>query len=111
KSEIANWEDLCMGPHVPDTGEIVAFKIMSVASSNWKGDVELDRFQRVYGTAFFSQADLDAHLSMLDEAKKRDHRVLGRQLRLFHIDDQVGQGLVLWTPRGAVIRQTLQSFI
>ncbi|MEX2215127.1 MAG: threonine--tRNA ligase [Phycisphaeraceae bacterium] len=107
----ANWEDLCMGPHVPATGEIAAFKIMSVASSNWKGDVTLDRFQRVYGTAFFSQADLDAHLALLDEAKKRDHRVLGKQLRLFHIDEQVGQGLVLWTPRGAVIRQTLQTFI
>ena len=106
-----HWEDLCMGPHVPATGEIAAFKIMSVASSNWKGDVSLDRFQRVYGTAFFSQADLDAYLALLDEAKKRDHRVLGKQLRLFHLDDQVGQGLVLWTPRGAVIRQTLQTFI
>ncbi len=84
---------------------------MSVASSNWKGDVTLDRFQRVYGTAFFSQADLDQHLALLDEAKKRDHRVLGKQLRLFHIDEQVGQGLVLWTPRGAIIRQTLQTFI
>ncbi len=105
------WEDLCQGPHVPNTAEIVAFKIMSVASSNWKGDVTLDRFQRVYGTAFFSQADLDSHLALLDEAKKRDHRVLGKQLRLFHIDDQVGQGLVLWTPRGAIIRQTLQTFI
>ncbi len=107
----AFWEDLCQGPHVPDTSEIVAFKIMSVASSNWKGDVELDRFQRVYGTAFFSQADLDHHLALLDEAKKRDHRVLGKQLRLFHIDEQVGQGLVLWTPRGSIIRQTLQTFI
>ena len=107
----ADWEDLCQGPHVPDTSEIVAFKIMSVASSNWKGDVTLDRFQRVYGTAFFSQADLDQHLALLDEAKKRDHRVLGKQLRLFHIDEQVGQGLVLWTPRGAIIRQTLQTFI
>ena len=107
----AHWEDLCMGPHVPNTSEIVAFKIMSVASSNWKGDVTLDRFQRVYGTAFFSQQDLDAHLALLDEAKKRDHRVLGKQLRLFHIDEQVGQGLVLWTPRGSIIRQTLQSFI
>jgi len=110
-STVSNWEDLCQGPHVPDTSEIVAFKIMSVASSNWKGDVTLDRFQRVYGTAFFSQADLDQHLALLDEAKKRDHRVLGKQLRLFHIDEQVGQGLVLWTPRGAIIRQTLQTFI
>ncbi len=106
-----NWEDLCMGPHVPSTGEIAAFKVTSVASSNWHGDVNSDRFQRVYGTAFFSKADLDHHLAMQDEAKKRDHRVLGKQLRLFHIDDAVGQGLVLWTPRGAVIRQTLQNFI
>ena len=106
-----NWEDLCMGPHVPATGELAAFKVTSVASSNWKGDVSLDRFQRVYGTAFFSKADLDHHLAMQDEAKKRDHRVLGKQLRLFHIDDAVGQGLVLWTPRGAVIRNVLQNFI
>jgi threonyl-tRNA synthetase len=106
-----NWEDLCMGPHVPSTGKIKGFKIMSVASSNWHGDIKSDRFQRVYGTAFFDKKQLDEHMKMLDEAKKRDHRVLGPQLGLFTIDDAVGQGLVLWKPKGAVVRQELQNFI
>jgi len=105
------WEDLCRGPHVPKTGKIKAFKVMSVASSNWHGDIKSDRFQRVYGTAFFDPKQLDAHLKQLDEAKKRDHRVLGPQLGLFTIDEQVGQGLVLWKPKGAIIRQQLQDFI
>jgi threonyl-tRNA synthetase len=107
----AHFEDLCMGPHVPTTGCIGAFKVMSIATSHWRGDVNSDRFQRVYGTAFFTQADLDAHLERLEEAKKRDHRVLGQKLGLFAIDEQVGQGLILWKPRGAVIRQVLQDFI
>ena len=106
-----NWEDLCRGPHVPSTGRIGAFKVMSLASSYWKGDENSDRLIRVYGTAFFSKADLDAHLNQLDEAKKRDHRVLGKQLRLFHIDEDVGQGLILWTPKGAIVRDELQKFI
>jgi threonyl-tRNA synthetase len=106
-----HWEDLCMGPHVPATGKIKGFKVMSVAASNWHGDVNSDRFQRVYGTAFFDKKQLDEHLKMLDEAKKRDHRVLGPQLGLFTIDDAVGQGLVLWKPKGAVVRQELQNFI
>ena len=91
-----NWEDLCMGPHVPSTGKIKGFKIMSVAQSHWHGDVSSDKFQRVYGTAFFDKKQLDEHLKQLEEAKKRDHRVLGPQLGLFAIDEQVGQGLVLW---------------
>ena len=106
-----NWEDLCQGPHVPATGRIGAFKLTSTASSHWHGDVTSDRFQRVYGTAFFSQADLDDHLEKLAEAKKRDHRVLGPQLGLYTIDDKVGQGLVLWKPKGAVVREELQKFI
>lgn len=106
-----NWEDLCMGPHVPATGKIKAFKIMSVASSHWHGDVESDKFQRVYGTAFFDKKQLDEHLKMIDEAKKRDHRVLGPQLGLYTIDDAVGQGLILWKPKGAIVRQELQNFI
>ncbi len=106
-----NWEDLCRGPHVPSTGRIGAFKITSLASSYWKGDETLDRLTRVYGTAFATKPELEAHLKQLDEAKKRDHRMLGKQLRLFHIDEMVGQGLVLWTPRGAAIRQELQTFI
>jgi threonyl-tRNA synthetase len=106
-----DFEDLCMGPHVPATGAIGAFKVMSIASSNWHGDVHSDRFQRVYGTAFFSQADLDAHLAQLEEAKQRDHRVLGTRLGLFAVDEMVGQGLILWKPAGAALRQELQKFI
>ncbi len=106
-----NWEDLCMGPHLPNTSAIGAFKVMSIASSNWHGDVTSDRFQRVYGTAFFSNADLEQYLEQLEQARQRDHRVIGKKLQLFHTDDQVGQGLILWTPRGAMIRQLLQDFI
>lgn len=106
-----DWEDLCRGPHVPSTGRIGAFKIMSLASSYWHGDENSDRLTRVYGTAFFSKKDLEAYLDRLEEAKKRDHRVLGKKLGLFHIDETVGQGLVLWTPNGAVIRKELQKFI
>ena len=105
------WEDLCMGPHIPSTGVIGAFKIMSVATSYWHGDIQSDRFQRVHGTAFFSQADLALHLEQLEQAKHRDHRVIGQKLALFTIDEQVGQGLILWKPRGAAIRQQLQDFI
>ncbi len=107
----ADWEDLCMGPHIPSTGRIKGFKIMSVASSHWHGDIKSDKFQRVYGTAFFDKKQLDEHLKQLDEAKKRDHRFLGPQLGLFAIDDAVGQGLVLWKPKGAIVRQELQNFI
>lgn len=106
-----HWEDLCRGPHVPSTGRIGAIKIMSLASSYWHGDETSDRLTRVYGTAFFSKKDLDEHLHRLDEAKMRDHRVLGKQLQLFHIDEAVGQGLVLWTPRGSIIRKELQDWI
>ncbi len=106
-----NWEDLCRGPHVPSTGRIGAFKIMSLASSYWHGDENSDRLTRVYGTAFFKNKDLNAHLERLEEAKKRDHRVLGKQLQLFHIDEAVGSGLILWTPRGSIIRRELQDWI
>lgn len=106
-----HWEDLCRGPHVPSTGRIGAFKVMSLASSYWHGDEKSDRLTRVYGTAFAGKEDLDAYLAQLEEAKKRDHRVIGKQMRLFAIDELVGQGLVLWTPRGAVIREELQRFI
>jgi threonyl-tRNA synthetase len=110
-AEIEQWEDLCQGPHVDRTSRIAAFKVMSVASSHWHGDVTSDRFQRVYGTAFFSQEELDAHLENLEEAKRRDHRVVGQRLGLFAIDEQVGQGLILWKPKGAVVRDELQKFI
>ncbi len=106
-----NWEDLCRGPHVPSTGRIGAFKVMSLASSYWHGDAASDSLTRVYGTAFADQKQLDKHLELLEEAKKRDHRVIGKQLQLFHIDEAVGQGLILWTPNGAAIRTELQNFI
>jgi threonyl-tRNA synthetase len=106
-----NFEDLCMGPHVPSTGRVKAFKIMSIAQSHWHGDVASDKFQRVYGTAYFDKKQLDEQMKQLEEAKKRDHRVIGPQLGLFTIDDKVGQGLVLWKPKGAQIRIELQNFI
>jgi threonyl-tRNA synthetase len=107
----SNWEDLCRGPHVPSTGRIGAVKVMSLASSYWHGDENSDRLTRVYGTAFPSQKELDEHLDRLEQARARDHRVLGKQLHLFHIDEMVGQGMVLWTPEGGVIREELQAFI
>jgi threonyl-tRNA synthetase len=106
-----HWEDLCRGPHVPSTGRIGAVKVMSLASSYWHGDANSDRLIRVYGTAFADKKQLAAHMELLEEAKARDHRVLGKQLKLFHFDEMVGTGLVLWTPNGACVRQELQTFI
>ena len=103
--------DLCRGPHVPSPRSIGAFKLLSIAGAYWKGDQNNPQLQRLYATAFFTAEELSAHLEVIEEAKKRDHRVLGKRLSLFHIDDMVGQGLVLWTPKGAFIRQTLQDFI
>jgi threonyl-tRNA synthetase len=106
-----SWEDLCRGPHVPSTGRIGAFKVMSLAAAFWHGDADSDRLTRVYGTAFVDRKQLKRHLERLEEAKKRDHRVVGRQLKLFAIDESVGSGLILWKPNGAVVRQELQNFI
>ncbi|MBL8874920.1 MAG: threonine--tRNA ligase [Phycisphaerae bacterium] len=106
-----NWEDLCRGPHVPSTGRIGAAIVTSLASSYWHGDENSDRLIRVYGTAFPTQAELDEYLKQKEEASKRDHRIIGKHLRLFHIDEDVGQGLILWTPRGSIVRKELQNFI
>jgi threonyl-tRNA synthetase len=103
--------DLCAGPHVMRTGNVGAFKLTHVASSYYLGDEKNPQLQRIYGTAFKNKTEMEAHFAMLEEAKKRDHRKLGRDLHLFHIDEEVGQGLVLWTPNGAIIRQELQNFI
>jgi threonyl-tRNA synthetase len=103
--------DLCRGPHVPAAGAIGAFKLLSVAGAYWKGDQSRDQLQRLYATAFFSKEDLDAHLAMIEEAKKRDHRTLGKQLDLFTISPMVGPGLVLWQPKGALVRQNLEAFV
>lgn len=106
-----SWEDLCRGPHVPTTGRVGAFKVTSLASSYWHGDASSDRLTRVWGTAFPDQKALDDYLARLEEAKRRDHRVIGRKLGLFHIDDSVGQGLILWCPKGATVRRELEDFI
>lgn len=106
-----DFTDLCAGPHVPRTGNCKVFKIMSVASAYYQGDARGPRLQRVYGTCFPNRTQLDEHLSRLEEAKKRDHRKLGRELGLFAIDEMVGQGLILWKPKGAIVRWELQKFI
>jgi len=103
--------DLCAGPHVADTSKVSAFKLTHVASAFYLGDENNPQLQRIYGTAFASKEELDNHFALLEEAKKRDHRRIGKDLGLFHIDDAVGQGLILWTPKGAIIRQELQDFI
>ncbi len=106
-----DFTDLCAGPHVGRTGNCKAFKIMSVASAYYQGDAGGPRLQRVYGTCFPNRTQLDEHLAKLEEARKRDHRKLGREMGLFTIDEMVGQGLVLWKPKGAIIRRELQDFI
>ena len=103
--------DLCAGPHVGRTGNCKAFKVMSVAASYYKGDQSRESLQRVYGTCFKNKTLLTEHLERLEEAKKRDHRKLGRELGIFHIDEMVGQGLLLWKPKGALVRRSLQDFI
>ncbi len=103
--------DLCAGSHVSYTKKIKAFKLLHVAGSYHRGDSSQKQLQRIYGTAFESKEELTQHLERLEEAKKRDHRVVGKDLGLFHIDEQVGQGLVLWKPNGAIIRQELEGFI
>jgi threonyl-tRNA synthetase len=103
--------DLCRGPHIPHAGKVGAFKLLSIAGAYWKNDSSRRQLQRLYGTAFFSQKDLDAYLHQLEEAKKRDHRVLGKQLRLFTISQAVGSGLILWMPKGATVRGILEGFI
>ena len=103
--------DLCRGPHIPSAKFIGAFKIMSTSTSHWKGDVNNQSLCRVYGTAFFDKKDLSAFLTQLEEAKKRDHRVLGKKHELFMVDPKVGSGLVVWLPKGAIIRKQLESFI
>jgi threonyl-tRNA synthetase len=103
--------DLCRGPHIPHAGRIGAFKLLSIAGAYWKNDSSRKQLQRLYGTAFFNQRDLDAYLRRLEEARKRDHRVLGKQLRLFTISQLAGSGLILWMPKGATVRGLLETFI
>jgi len=103
--------DLCRGPHIPHAGKVGAYKLLNIAGAYWKNDASRKQLQRLYATAFFSDKELKAYLEQLEEAKKRDHRTLGKQLRLFTITQQAGQGMILWMPKGAMIRSLLESFI
>jgi threonyl-tRNA synthetase len=103
--------DFCLGPHVPNTNKLKAFKLLSLAGAYWKGDAQLPQMQRIYGTAFFSQEELDDWLKQREEAEKRDHRRLGRELDLFSIQEQYGQGLIFWHPKGAAIRQQMEDYL
>jgi threonyl-tRNA synthetase len=103
--------DFCLGPHVPNTNRLRAFKILSLAGAYWKGDAENPQMQRIYGTAFFTPEELDAWIKQREEAEKRDHRRLGRELDLFSIQEQYGQGLVLWHPKGGVIRKQMEDYL
>ena len=102
--------DLCGGPHVPSTGSLKHFKLLSGAGAYWRGDEKRQMLQRIYGTAFFKKSHLTEHLERLEEAKKRDHRVLGRELDLFSTDARIGPGLILWHPKGAIIRSEVERF-
>jgi threonyl-tRNA synthetase len=102
--------DLCRGPHVPDTSYLKHFKLLHTAGAYWRGDEKRQMLQRIYATAFFSKEDLEAHLHRLEEAKRRDHRLLGAQLDLYSTDQRVGPGLILWHPRGAIIRNEIEVY-
>ncbi len=108
--EQGNFTDLCRGPHLPSTGLIKAVKILNIAGAYWRGDEKNKQLTRIYGITFPKKSELDAHLLMLEEAKKRDHRVLGRDLEIFAFDDDVGPGLPLWLPKGAAIIELLEGF-
>ena len=103
--------DFCLGPHVPNTNKLRAFKLLSLAGAYWKGDATQPQMQRIYGTAFFSQEELDAWLKQREEAEKRDHRRLGRELDLFSILEDYGQGLIFWHPKGGAIRKEMEDYL
>ena len=115
-SEISLYEegeflDMCRGPHLPGTGKLKAFKLLSVAGAYWRGDEKNKMLTRIYGTAFFDKKQLAEQLERIEQARKRDHRVIGKQLNLFLISDQVGPGMALWMPKGAIIRQELENWL
>lgn len=103
--------DFCLGPHVPHTGKLGAFKLLALSGAYWKGDATREQMQRIYGTAFARQEELDAWLKQREEAEKRDHRKLGRELDLFSISDDYGQGLILWHPKGGVVRMEMERLL
>jgi threonyl-tRNA synthetase len=106
-----NFTDFCRGPHVPSTGRVKAFKVMSIAGAYWLGDEKNQQLQRIYGTAFFNAKDLEAHFKHLEEIKARDHRVLGKQLDLFSIQEIAGAGLIFWHPKGGLIRKAMEDWM
>ena len=106
-----NFTDLCRGPHIPDTGAIKAVKLLSIAGAYWRGDEKNKQLTRIYGITFTKNAELNEYLEKLEEAKKRDHRKLGKELELFTFSQKVGQGLPLWLPKGAALRERLENFL
>jgi threonyl-tRNA synthetase len=105
------FSDFCRGPHVPSTGRVKAFKVMSIAGAYWLGDENNQQLQRIYGTAFFNPKDLEAHFKQLEEIKARDHRVLGKQLDLFSIQEVAGAGLIFWHPKGGLVRKAMEDWM
>ena len=103
--------DFCRGPHIPSTGKIKAFKLLNIAGAYWLGDEKNPQLQRIYGTSFFSRKDLDEYLKQIEETKKRDHRVLGKQLDLFSIQELAGPGLIFWHPKGGIIRKEMEDWM
>ncbi len=103
--------DFCLGPHVPNTNKLKAFKLLALAGAYWMGDSTQQQMQRIYGTAFFTQEELDAWLKQREEAEKRDHRRLGRELDLFSIQEQYGQGLIFWHPKGGMVRKQMEDYL
>ena len=108
--EQGSFMDFCLGPHVPSSGQIKHFKLLSVSGAYWKGDEQGKQLQRIYGTVFFTKKDLKDYLTLLEEAKKRDHRKLGAELDLFSSHEDLGAGLILWHPKGAAIRHVIESY-
>lgn len=107
---VGEFTDLCRGPHIPNSSFIKSFKLLRVAGAYWRGDEKRDVLQRIYGTAFFDKKDLKKYLNSLEEAKKRDHRKLGKELELFTMNDEIGPGLILWQPKGAQLRRLIEDF-
>lgn len=105
-----DFTDLCRGPHLKSTGQVAHFKLLNVAGSYWRGDETRPMLQRIYGTAFFSKEELDEHLFRLEEARRRDHRKLGKELDLFSIHEESGPGLIMWHPKGAIVRHEIENF-
>lgn len=108
--QVGEFTDLCRGPHLPNTSFIRSFKLLRVAGAYWRGDEKRDQLQRIYGTSFYDKKELKKHLNALEEAKKRDHRKLGKELELFTMNDEIGPGLILWQPKGAQLRRLIEDF-